>query len=153
MSGQQHQKDRQTSRFSLRALFHWSFLRYVLVGASGAVVDFLVFWLTYQAVRDLLPTLAEGVSNAAGMIVGAIYCFLLNRSWSFRSFGRVWRQAGGYAVLMTFNIFFSSFVIHLLESRVGLPLPLCKVAAMGLIFLWNYLINRFLIFRRGQKTP
>ena len=153
MSGQQHQKDRPASRFSLRALLHWSFSRYVLVGTSGAGVDFLVFWLTYQAVRDLLPNMAEGVANAAGMVVGAIYCFLLNRSWSFRSLGHVWRQAGGYAALMTFNIFFSSFVMYLLESRVGLPLPLCKIAVMGLIFLWNYLINRFLIFRKGQKTP
>lgn len=135
-----------------RRLLQWSFLRYVLVGASGAAVDFLVFLLSYQAMRGLVPSFARGAANAAGMLVGAAYCFLLNRSWSFRSPGRFWRQAAGYAALMTFNIFLSSFVMGLLTERLGLPLPLCKIAVMGMIFLWNYLISRFLIFRKKHTA-
>lgn len=78
-----------------RRLLQWSFLRYVLVGASGAAVDFLVFLLSHQAMRGLCPPLPRGAANAAGMLVGAAYCFLLNRSWSFRSPGRFWHQAAG----------------------------------------------------------
>ncbi len=53
---------------------------------------------------------------------------------------------------MTFNIFLSSFVMGQLTERLGLPLPLCKIAVMGMIFLWNYLISRFLIFRKKHTA-
>ncbi|MBQ6058764.1 MAG: GtrA family protein [Clostridia bacterium] len=134
-----------------KKLMRYSLPRYMVVGMTGALVDFLVFKLASRSLPETVPIFGTGLANAAGMVVGAAWCFLLNRFWSFRAKGHFWRQAASYAGLMVVNIFLSSGILLALQKQLSLPLDLCKLAAMAIIFVWNYLINRFWIFRKDKE--
>ncbi|MBQ3076523.1 MAG: GtrA family protein [Clostridia bacterium] len=129
----------------LQKLLRLSFSRYALVGVSGVAVDFLTFWLTLGLTAPW-GDLGRSLSNAAGMVVGALWCFLLNRSWSFGKTDAPLRRALRYGALLAVNIFLSSALIGWLH-RTGLPLALAKLTAQGAIFVWNYFVNRFVVFR------
>lgn len=133
-------------------LMSGSLVRYGIVGVSGALLDYGVFQLVYRLLQVSMPVAAKALANGSGMVVGGVFCYTLNRIWSFRSGGRVLQQATAYAALTVLNIFLSSGLIYLLGALTGLPANLCKLVAMVAIFVWNYLINRFFIFR-SKKAP
>ncbi|NLT58065.1 MAG: GtrA family protein [Clostridiales bacterium] len=133
----------------IQRLLRGSFFRYVVVGATGALLDFAVFRTLLPLVQDSMPVSGKALANGTGMLLGALYCYTLNRIWSFKSRRPVLRQAAAYGGLLTFNVFASSGLIYLLGARTALTPSLCKIIAQGVIFLWNYLISRFWIFRQA----
>ncbi|HWP79088.1 MAG TPA: GtrA family protein [Candidatus Acidoferrum sp.] len=132
-------------------LLNTSFLRYAIVGASGFAVDYTVFLLVLTGMKSGgMELFAEVAANGAGMLAGAVWCYLLNRTWSFRSKGRMTAEAARYAALLAFNTVVSSALLKWLCTRYGLEPWLVKIPLMGAVFLWNYFAARFLVFRNHK---
>ncbi len=133
----------------MNKLLKHSFFRYAFVGGSGFVVDYAIFLLVLSGLEGAL---AEPAANIAGMAVGAIWCFLLNRLWSFKSKGKITVEAGRYLALLIFNMAASSGLLAIITSTYGFDPRFVKAALMVVIFLWNFLISRFWIFTVPKKT-
>lgn len=122
--------------------------QFLVVGASGVVVNLAVLTLLQ------LMGLAEAICLAGGIGVSVITNFLLNRRFTFsyaraghmgkQFLGFLGASAVGAGVSFAVSLFLSTQAFEGL--RYGLHLAaLCGIAS-GMIF--NYLGNRFLVFRK-----
>lgn len=127
-------------------LLHFRFVRYLLVGLAGAAIDYSVFHTVLGALSAPMPVAAKGVANVCGMLAGAVFCFLLNRSYSFSSKGHMGRQAVAYATLLGVNLFLSSGLIYMLTAHQRMRASIAKLVVMACIIIWNYAVSRFFIF-------
>lgn len=77
--------------------------------------------------------------------------FWLNRTLNFRSRARVGPQAARYGLVICGDLAISAGVTTVLAA-VGLPVPLARTIAGGVITLIGYLTCRFWIFRERCTT-
>lgn len=133
------------------------FLRFSVVGAIGALVDFAAFNL-FSAGLGLLPSLAQALSFAAAVTSN----FVLNRLWTFpdsRS-KKLAAQAAQYLLINLVGLIIRTPVfvlagrlfapgVEALAAARPLPLDpeqlghnLALATAIGAVLLWNYFVNR-----------
>ena len=124
------------------------FLQFAVVGASGVVVNFAVLTVL------LMLGLPDAVCLAGGILVSLVSNFLLNRRFTFdyaRS-GNVWMQfigfAGASSVGMVVNYAVAVFLSHGVLNGVPFGLYLSALAGISVGLIFNFLGNRYLVFRR-----
>ncbi len=134
----------------MEKLFKTNFLRYAIVGASGFAVDYAVFLTVLSMMKNAgVQLFAEGAANGTGMLAGAVWCYLLNRTWSFKSKGKITAEAARYAALFCFNTIVSSVALKWICSEWNLKPWIVKIPLMGVVFIWNYFVARFWVFRKA----
>lgn len=137
----------------LRDLFR-KFVKFGVVGASGAVVD---FGLT--ALCKGIIGMPELMANAIGFTVAATSNFFLNRYWTWNSSSK---QVGvEYVKFFTVSLIglgINSLIVLLLKDVTILPpfvettldwnFWVAKVIATAVVMVWNFLANNFFTFRK-----
>jgi putative flippase GtrA len=132
------------------------FLKFALVGAIGAVIDFAVMNLLTQSAG--LPLVVAGTIS---FICAVTSNFIGNRYWTYpdsRS-RAVTQQLSMYFVVNLAGVAIRIPILHFIEppllkvmERLQLrgPLPLEFIAknltlalAVGIVMLWNYYVNRY----------
>lgn len=124
-------------RFSLR-----QFLKYSVTGAIAAGVEYGAFFVLYK-----LAGLWFIWANSIGMGSGFFMSFFLNRNWTFRSDGNIYRQLGLYGLIFAINLSVSNVLILLLSGRLQIAPPISKMLIMCLIVSWNFVIYRSVIYK------
>lgn len=122
--------------------------QFLVVGTSGVLVNLAVLSLLHAF------GLPEPVSLAGGIAVSVVTNFLLNRrfTFSYARHGRVLRQFAGFVGASLVGALVSFAVSMLLRRHLladvagGLQLAAMGGIAAGMIF--NYLGNRYLVFRK-----
>jgi putative flippase GtrA len=115
-------------------------IRYLVVGGSTALGDFLLFLFFYRALQfDIMLANITAVSTATCLN------FFLNREWSFHSGAGIKRSLILYFALFLFNTAFGTLAIRLLTG-LGLPAVWAKLMMMALITAWNFILYRKVIF-------
>ena len=133
------------------------FLRFLAVGAFGAVVDFGIFNLLTQ-LTSILPVIASGIS----FICAIISNFLWNRYWTYpdsrtKPLGSQLAQfalVSGIGLIIRIPLF--AFLEPNLISAAGSILPagyflndrfvghnVSLAIAVLVVMLWNFFANRF----------
>lgn len=119
-----------------------TFIRFAAVGATTTVIDIALFaGLTIGA--GLSPAVANIVSYTAAFVVS----FALNRTWTFglNSSSRVEHHAVRFAVTNIGALAISTLLVALLAFAV--PKVAAKTLSLPPVFLWNYLLSRWWVFR------
>lgn len=128
----------------------WSHLaQFLIVGLSGVVVNLAVL---YALVWMAMP---EKVAYAIGIMVSLVTNFILNRRFTF-SYARgrsIINQFVGFAsacsVGMAVN--YATFWV-ITDHAPKAPLWSASLAGIAAGTLFNFLINRYLVFRAGQHV-
>lgn len=124
------------------------FLQFLAVGASGVVVN-----LGTLTVLQLMG-LADAICLAGGIATSVVTNFLLNRRFTF-SYARdrnIWKQFAGFVTVSSLGIAVNYGVAlgvagsALAQGRFGLHLSALAGIACGMLF--NYIGNRYVIFRK-----
>ncbi|GAP64554.1 hypothetical protein ARMA_2977 [Ardenticatena maritima] len=126
------------------------FIKFAIVGAIGAVVDFSVLNLLVL-VAGLSPLVANPFSFTAAVISN----FTWNRLWSFpESRSRpVTTQLGQFFTVNLIGLLLNqaifTMVLHLLGTHIPHPWDynLAKAIAIGLVLFWNFGANRLWTYR------
>ncbi|RME12117.1 MAG: GtrA family protein [Ardenticatenia bacterium] len=126
------------------------FIKFAIVGAIGAVVDFSVLNLLVL-VAGLSPLVANPFSFTAAVISN----FTWNRLWSFpESRSRpVTTQLGQFFTVNLIGLLLNqaifTTVLHLLGTHIPHPWDynLAKAIAIGLVLFWNFGANRLWTYR------
>ena len=122
--------------------------QFLAVGASGAVINL--------AVASMVRAFGASAQLAlgSGIAVSLVTNFLLNRRYTF-SYARhnsMWKQLSGFLLASMVGAIVSFSVSNLLytsllqEVRLGLQLSALAGIASGVLF--NFLGNRFIVFRK-----
>ncbi|MEO5343269.1 MAG: GtrA family protein [Gammaproteobacteria bacterium SHHR-1] len=119
------------------------FLRFGLVGVLNTALDFTLFILFY-GVLGLAPQLA----NALAFWLAASNSYWLNQRWTFAASQP---SLGAYGRFLLFNaggLLISSLLLHWLGPVIGMEGA--KLAAIGLAFLWNFIMSKHFVFARPK---
>ena len=128
-------------------------LRFMAVGASGTLVDFVVLMLLKEVF--LLPTL---LANTLSFSVGMVNNFTWNRLWTFAdtSHENVARQFLQFAAVSLVGLLLNTLIVLLLEDPFSALIATygyipAKVIATGVVFVWNFVANRYWTFNSAVR--
>lgn len=122
------------------------FLFYSLIGASGALLDFLVYcalirWLGWH----------HQAANLAGITCGITNNFWLNARFNFKTGDRLgWRFLSFYGV-GCFGLALSALMLYFGVDRLNLDKTLAKLATIFAIVIVQYNLNRMVSFRKAAE--
>lgn len=124
------------------------FLQFLVVGASGVVVNLAVLSLL------LLMGLPDAACLAGGIAVSVVTNFLLNRRFTF-SYARdrnFWKQFVGFVSVSSLGIVVNYAVALAVNKTTVAELPyglhLAALAGIACGMIFNYIGNRYVIFRK-----
>ncbi len=130
-------------RRGMRSGENWlQLLRFGIVGASGYLVNLVVFWIaTHPVGAD------HRVAATAAFVVAVSNNFLWNRTWTFRvGHGRVHHQAVRFLVVSLAGFVVNLVVLELLVTGAGLADLPAQAIAVAVAMPVNFLGNRLWTF-------
>jgi len=122
-------------------------IKFGIVGCSGIAIDFSLTYLCKEKLR-----INKYISNAIGFSCAATSNFLLNNFWTFN-------ENNDSLLMDRFFIFFiisiaglviNSLIIALLTKKFSLNFYLSKIAAVMVVFIWNFLMNYYVTFYKSS---
>lgn len=122
-------------------------VRYVVIGACTTVVSVgLVALLTKVFHWD------DNLSNVISIIVAVVFAYVANKIFVFRSHSESFRALvaealkffGGRVATMLLEVFGVMFF----DSILGQDIVVAKVETQILVLVSNYLISRFIVFKK-----
>ena len=126
------------------------FIKFCFVGASGVVVNLIVFnatLLLWRLATGSTPTVAEYMGNLLGFVVSVLTNYYLNRRWTFRSSGAVSSELPKF-----FAVSIVAYLVNLgvfTVARHGLHLgdnP-SQLIAIACVMPINFILNKLWSFR------
>ncbi len=118
--------------------------RYACVGAAGLVVD-LGLLVVLVEVFDWSPV----VANVGSFTAAVAHNYTLNRLWTYRDRRAETSLVTGAAWFVTAALggLALSEAVLVAGGGLGVPYGLAKLAAVGIVFMWNFLFNTLVTFR------
>ena len=118
-------------------------IRFSVVGVTNTLLDIAGYFILSRS--GLIPNLviAKGISYA----IGVFNSFVWNKSWTFKSHVESRRVFLPFIVTNLLAVGINAGVMRLALDTVGLPELGALALATVAIFLWNFAINKFFIFR------
>ncbi|PWT96764.1 MAG: glycosyl transferase family 2 [Bacteroidetes bacterium] len=117
-------------------------IKFGIVGFSGLGVDFSVTYVLKEKVK-----FNKYVANTCGFCCAVISNFFLNAYWTFSgSLTRGVLQFSSFALIAMLGLLINTVVIFLLVKKADLNFYLSKLAAIAVVFVWNYLMNNYVTF-------
>ena len=112
-------------------------------GLLAAALEFLSFFLIFYIIGASLY-----VAQPVSFVVGLAISFSINRSWVFMRKDKTYSRLMLYAAVALCNIYISTYLILMFEEYI--PAFSAKIAVMGCVALWNYIIFKKIIFKPTQ---
>ncbi len=125
------------------SLFFLKFLKFCVVGFSGMLIDFGTTWLLKEKVK-----VNKYIANSTGFILAATSNYIWNRIWTFQSANdRIAVEYFSFILISVAGLGINNFVIYLLNDRFKMNFYLSKLLAIGVVTVWNFLMNFIITFR------
>lgn len=133
---------------NIKALFR-QFISYFFVGGTAALVE----WLSFSACFYLLG-IGHMVSTVIAFIIATFVNWILGRRFTFKD------DAGQTSVIKDLvKVYLASLIglflnlgfMYLFVDVLSMHPMLSKILATGLVFIWNFAVRRFVIYKGGKK--
>ena len=119
------------------------FLKFCTVGFSGMFVDFGTTWLLKEKVR-----INKYVANSTGFILAATSNYIWNRFWTFHSENKEYvAEYFSFIIISLVGLAINNLIIFLLNDKLKLNFYLSKLFAVGVVTVWNFIMNYLVTFR------
>jgi putative flippase GtrA len=119
------------------------FLKFCVIGFSGMLIDFGTTWVLKEKVR-----INKYIANSTGFIIAATSNYIWNRFWTFHSENEhIVTEYLSFILISLAGLGINNFVIYLLHGRMKLNFYFSKLIAIGVVTLWNFILNYLITFR------
>ena len=122
------------------------FVKFGIVGASGFVVNLVVFTLLQNATPRELQAAHYTLNYSASFLAGGVSNYLLNRAWTFRSSAHPVKQGLQFLTVSFAALLVGLAVSHFVEPTLGPGHKTWFVANVSGIFV-NFFVNKYWTFR------
>ncbi|WP_083200390.1 GtrA family protein [Thauera phenolivorans] len=124
-------------------------IRFLCVGGAATALHYLVMILVVQ-LQIARPVGASSV----GFLVGAIFNYLANRHFTFRSTKRHREAFPRFALVATSGLAINASIVWLIHDLMSMHYLLGQVIATLGTLVWNYTLNRMWTFASSaHKAP
>ncbi|RXF71822.1 GtrA family protein [Arcticibacter tournemirensis] len=123
-------------------------LKFGITGGSGFVIDMSVTWIF----RDFVGINQYG-AHAIGFFVAVINNYLINKYWTFRDNSKhSIRQFVFFFALSLIGMALNTIFLYIFVEYLEINFYVGKLLAVMLVFLWNYLSNSIMTFRKQEVS-
>lgn len=124
---------------------HKTGVKYLISGGLSALVN--LFFL--YALTDVFG-LWYLVSSIVAFVFSTLASFFLQKFWTFRDRGwaRIKKQSAIYIFLGTADFILTPILLYALVERFHIWYILASIIVMGSLAIVNYLINKFITFKK-----
>ena len=124
-------------------IFFVKFLKFCAIGFSGMLIDFGTTWLLKEKAR-----VNKYIANSTGFVLAASSNYLWNRIWTFQSENdEIAMEYFSFILIAVAGLGINNFVIYLFNDRLKINFYLSKLFAIGVVTIWNFLMNFIITFR------
>jgi putative flippase GtrA len=122
------------------------FFKFGVVGASGFVVNLVIFTVLQRVVPDHAAAGPYVAIYSTAFLSGGISNFFLNRAWTFRSTGHVGREGVSFMAVSVLALLVALLVSKIVSPWLGLGHKTWFVSTVAAIVV-NFFINKYWTFR------
>ena len=126
--------------------FDYSMLRWVLVGMTTTVIDYLIFITLYGPINSVF------VVNLISSAVATSLNYFTHHRWTFKSDQNHSRSGVKYLVNLTFWWLVSTSIIKALIV-LSIDPKIAKLVPILLIAPINYFVLNKIVFKKKTKNP
>ena len=121
-------------------------VKYVLIGILGLVVDFGTYWILTAI--NINVEIANMISSTCGIINN----FFCNSYTNFKVHNRMFLRFISYFLVGQITIVFTTISLFIFATKLGFPHLIVKVIATIVATLLQFVLNKFVTFRKNSKS-
>ncbi|MDL2234183.1 GtrA family protein [Ruminococcaceae bacterium OttesenSCG-928-L11] len=135
----------------LRALYrkHRGIVLYLVFGGLTTVVNYAVYWLLTRIIP--LPMVA---ANLLAWAAAVAFAYVTNRRYVFESAvqgaAAILREAGSFVAARVFSGLLDTALMVVLVQWLHINDMLAKLAISVLVIIVNYILSKWLVFRKKK---
>jgi putative flippase GtrA len=120
----------------------FKFIKFIIVGFSGLIIDFSVTFLLKEKLK-----IHRYIANTAGFILASSSNYLFNRFWTFGSNNpKIFTEYERFFIISLIGLGINNFCIYLFEKKLNFYFA--KFLAIMITSIWNFMANYYLNFNR-----
>jgi len=121
-----------------------SFLRYLVAGGAGFLIDYSVLALCYHVFgwHYLLAA-------ALGFLLGLVFVYVASNAWVFESRklrGQSFTEFFLFTVIGLVGLLLTTAFMWLFVEKATFPPLIAKLVTTALVLLWNFGARKFLLY-------
>jgi len=118
------------------------FIKFIIVGFSGLIIDFSITFLCKEKIK-----LDRYVSNSIGFILAAGSNYIFNRIWTFGSNNpEIAIEFSSFIFVSIIGLIVNNSALWLLHNKTKINFYLAKFGAIIVTTFWNFFANYFYTF-------
>ena len=117
---------------------------YLFFGVCTTIINFFVFWIFSKYFNP-------EISNVFAWIISVIFAFVTNKLWVFRTTGFVFKELLEFTASRILSFAIDEGLLILLISYFFLNALISKIITNIFVVLLNYLLSKFIIFKKVDK--
>jgi len=121
---------------TLKLLKNRNFILYVIIGLSGATIDFLTY-LVLHLIFNVQPAIASFISVSFGIINN----FLINSRHNFKVDDRLWFRFINFYTIGLGGALLSALLIFYMYNLLGIDATIAKLLTIPPVVLLQYFLN------------
>jgi putative flippase GtrA len=125
------------------------FLKFAVVGASGFLVNLVVFTLLQRVVSNHAEPGPYNVIYSIAFLTGGVSNYFLNRAWTFRSTGHVGREGLSFMTVSVLALIVGLIVSAVISPWLGHGHKTWFVSTVSAIVV-NFFVNKYWTFRSAD---
>lgn len=126
------------------------FISYFFVGGVAAIVEWVMFFIFANVLQInyfVSTVIAFIFSTTANWILGRITTFKDNNTYKDKKAKEAFLVFIVSAIGLLFNLILMYLFVIVMGFDSSLGKTLSKIAATGIVFIWNFLIRKLVIYK------
>ena len=126
------------------------FIAYFFVGGAAAVVEWVMFFIFAGVIHInymISTCLAFIFSATANWMFGRLWAFKGNEKYRNKRRTELFLVFGANAIGLLMNMALMYLLVSIAGMNTDLRRTESKIIATGIVFIWNFLIRKFVIYK------
>jgi len=125
-----------------------TFIKYLFVAGISFIIDICLFTLFNNILNFQAKII---IATIIARIISSFINYLLNNGIVFKSDEKKIKTLVKYYILVVIQMFVSAFLVDNLFKVIKIDATFIKIPVELILFICNYLIQKLLIFKRGNN--
>ena len=124
-------------------------IKYLIIGVLTTALNYMVFVILINIFKIEMHT-----SNIIAWLVGVIFAYLTNKLFVFESksfkIDVLKKEISSFGVARVFSLLLEEVILYIFVNILNMNQLIIKLVANVVVIVVNYILSKFIIFRKSQ---